>query len=138
VHVNRRRKSMHSSRYLTLLVAAVAALAVSSATLASGGLSGTYKTTITSPAQLKGTWALAFAKRGTYMVALNGQSVARGSYSTTATTITFTRERGSGCTGAGTYAWKQSGKTVTFTRKREASSCEARAAVLAHRFTQVG
>jgi hypothetical protein len=69
---------------------------------------------------------------------LNGQQVARGSYSSTAKTITFSRERGSGCTGVGTYAWRKSGKTMTFTRKREASSCQARAAVLAHRFTQVG
>ena len=128
---------MHSSGYRTLLVAAVATLALSSVALASGGLSGTYKTTIKSPAQLKGTWALALAKGGTYTVALNGQRVARGSYSSTAKTITFVRETGSGCTGSGTYAWTKSGKTMTFTRKREASSCQARAAVLAHSFTQV-
>ena len=129
---------MHSSRYRTLLVAAAAtALAVSSAALASGGLSGTYQTNIKSPAQLKGTWALTFAKGGTYTIRLNGQPLARGSYSTTATTTTFARERGSGCTGVGTYAWKKSGKTVTFVRKRESSSCQARATVLSHRFTQV-
>jgi hypothetical protein len=129
---------MHSSRYRTLLVAAVAALALSSVALASGGLSGTYKTTIKSPADLKGTWALALAKGGTYTVTMSGHPVARGTYSSTATTITFLRERGSGCNGVGTYGWKRSGKTVTFVRKREASSCQGRAAVLAHRFTQVG
>jgi hypothetical protein len=129
---------MHSSRYRTLLVAAVAALAISSVALASGGLSGTYRTTIKSPAELKGTWSLALAKGGTYTVTWNGQRVARGSYSSTPTTITLMRERGSGCTGTGTYGWKRSGKTVTFVRKRESSSCQARAAVLAHRFTQVG
>jgi hypothetical protein len=53
-------------------------------------------------------------------------------------TITFARERGSACTGAGTYAWKKAGKVVTFVRKRESASCQARAVVLAHRFTQVG
>jgi len=137
VNINRRRKSMRSSPYLALLVVAVAALAISSAAVASGGLPGTYQTTIKSPAQLKGTWALTFAKGGAYTVRLNGQTVARGSYSTTATTLTFLRERGSGCIGTGTYAWKKSGKTVTFTRKRESSSCQARATVLAHRFTQV-
>ena len=119
---------MHSSRYRALVVAALAALAVSSVALAAGGLSGTYTTTIKSPAQLKGKWALTLAKGGTYTVAVNGQPVARGRYSSTATTITFDRERGSGCTGAGTYAWKKSGKTVTFTRKRESASCQARAA----------
>jgi len=128
---------MHWSRYRSLLLAAVAALALSSVALAAGGLSGTYKTTINSPAQLKGTWALALARGGRYTVTMSGQPVARGTYSSTSTTITFLRERGSGCNGVGTYAWKRSGKTVTFVRKREAPSCQGRAAVLAHRFTQV-
>jgi hypothetical protein len=138
VHVNRRRKSVNSNRYRTLLVAAVVALVVSAVAGAAGGLSGTYKTTIKSPAQLKGTWALALAKGGKYTVSVNGQSAARGTYSSTATTITFTHERGSGCTGKGTYAWKKSGKTVTFVKQRESASCQARATVLGHRFTQAG
>ena len=122
----------------TLLVTTATALAISAVALASGGLSGTYQTTIKSPAQLKGTWSLTFAKGGKYTVAVNGQPVARGLYSTTGTTVTFVRERGSGCSGAGTYGWRKSGRAMTFTRKRESSSCEARATVLAHRFTQVG
>ena len=128
---------MHSGRYLTLVLVAIAALATSSVALAAGGLPGTYTTTVKSPAQLKGTWNLTLAKGGTYTVALNGETVARGRYTSTATTITLDRERGSGCTGVGTYAWKKSGKTVSFTRKRETASCQARAAVLAHRFTQL-
>jgi hypothetical protein len=128
---------MHSSRYPTLLVAALAALAISSVALAAGGLSGTYTTTVKSPAQLKGKWAITFAKGGSYTVAVDGQTVARGRYTSTATSITLDRERGSGCAGAGTYAWKKSGMHVTFTRKRESASCQARALVLSHRFTQV-
>ncbi len=100
-------------------------------------MSGTYATTIKSPAQLKGKWVLTLAKGGVYTVAVDGQTVARGRYTSTAKTITLDRERGSGCTGAGTYAWKKSGKTMTFTRKRESASCQARALVLGHRFTQV-
>jgi len=68
---------------------------------------------------------------------LGAEVVARGKYTSTAKTITFDREQGSGCTGAGTYTWKKSGKTMTFARKRETSSCQARALVLGHRFTQV-
>ena len=128
---------MHSGRYLTLVLVAIAALATSSVALAAGGLPGTYTTTVKSPAQLKGTWNLTLAKGGTYTVALNGETVARGRYTSTATTITLDRERGSGCTGVGTYAWKKSGKTMTFVRKRESTSCQARATVLGHRFTQV-
>ena len=115
----------------------VLALGVSSVALAAGGLAGTYTTTLKSPAELKGAWKLTLAQGGSYVVALNGQNVARGRYSSTATTITFDRERGSGCTGAGTYAWKKSGKYVTFVRKHESSSCKGRAIVFTHRFTQV-
>ena len=119
-------------------VAGVAALVLGvSVAAAGGGLPGTYTTTISSPAQLKGKWSLTFAKGGAYSVRLNGEVLARGKYTATAKTITFDREQGSGCTGAGTYAWKKSGKRMTFARKRETLSCQARAAVLGHRFTQV-
>jgi len=119
------------------LVVAIAMLAASSVALAAGGLVGTYSTTVKSPAQLKGKWAITFAKGGSYAVTFGAETVARGRYTSTATTITLDRERGSSCTGAGTYAWKRSGKTVTFTKKRESASCQARALVLSHRFTQV-
>ena len=119
------------------LAVGVALLATCSVALASSGLAGTYSTTVKSPAQLKGKWAITFARGGTYAVTLNGETMARGRYTSTATTVTLDRERGSACTGAGTYAWKRSGKTVTFTKKRESASCQARALVLAHRFTQV-
>ena len=112
-------------------------LGVCSVAAAAGGLAGTYTTTVKSPAELKGKWAITYAKNGTYAVAVNGETVARGRYSATPKTITLFGERGSGCIGAGTYAWTKSGKTVTFTRKRESASCQARALVLSHRFTQV-
>jgi hypothetical protein len=122
-------------RIPALLAALVAAVVMSSVAFAAGGLSGTYTTTIKSPAQLKGKWSLTLKKGGTYMVAMNGKALARGTYSATATTITL-REP-TGCGGSGTYAWKRSGKTMSFTRTRESTSCQVRAAVLAHRFTQV-
>jgi len=120
-------------------LAGVAALmlGVCSVAVAAGGLAGTYTTTISSPAQLKGKWSLILVKGGAYSVKRDGELVARGKYTSTAKTITFDREQGSGCTGAGTYAWKKSGKTMTFARKRETSSCQARALILGHRFTQV-
>ena len=124
------------SRALLLSLATAAALAVSSVALAGGGLSGKYVTTIKSPAQLKGKWAITFAKGGTYTVARNGETLARGRYASTANTITLDREQGSPCTGAGTYAWKKSGKTLTFAKKQESASCQVRAIVLLHRFTQ--
>ncbi len=125
------------SKRLAGAAVVILALAFSSVALAAGGLSGAYATTIKGPAQLEGKWVLTLAKGGVYKVAIDGQTVARGRYTSTAKTITLFGERGSGCIGAGTYAWKKSGKTVTFTRKRESASCQARALVLSHRFTQV-
>jgi hypothetical protein len=123
----------------TELVACIAVviltLGVSSVALAAGGVVGTYTTTIKSPPQLKGTWSLMLMKGGVYKVALNGEALARGTYSATATTITLREPNG--CGGNGTYAWKKSGKTMAFIRKRESPSCPERAAVLAHPFTQV-
>ena len=128
---------MKLSMRFMLAAAAVGALVVSSVALASGSVVGTYSTTISKPSELKGKWTLALDKGGSYTVMLNGDAVARGKYSATASTITFVRETGSPCKGAGTYAWKRSATTLTFTRKREAGSCQARAIVFAHRFTQV-
>jgi hypothetical protein len=122
-------------RLLFLAALAVGVMAFSSIALASGGLAGKYTTTIQSPAQLKGKWVLTLAKSGTFTVAFKGQIGARGQYSVNAKTITFREPKG--CGGSGTYGWKKSGKTLTFVRKREASACQMRAAVLAHRFTQV-
>jgi hypothetical protein len=132
-----RRFAMRPSRRWLLAAAVVGALLLSSVALASGGVVGTYTTTITKPNELKGKWTIQFAKGTSYTVALNGKVVARGKYAATATTVTFVREAGSGCSGQGTYAWKRSGSSMTFVRKREARSCGGRAAILAHRFTQV-
>ena len=130
LHVERRRS-------LVVVVAAVAAaIAVSSVALAAGGVAGTYAATIKNSNHLNGKWVLVL-KGGTYTVAQNGNTLARGKYSATATTITFAREPASGCAGSGTYAWKKSGKTITFVRMREHPSCQARAEILGRRFTQV-
>ncbi len=130
LHVERRRS-------LVVAVAAVAAaIAVSSVALAAGGVAGTYAATIKNSNHLNGKWVLGL-KGGTYTVAQNGNTLARGKYSATATTITFAREPASGCAGSGTYAWKKSGKTIAFVRMREHPSCQARAEILDRRFTQV-
>jgi hypothetical protein len=121
---------------VVLAGAAALLLGISTVAVAAGGLAGTYTTTVSSPAQLKGKWSLTLTKGGAYSVKWNGEVVARGMYTSTPKTITLYREQGSGCTGAGTYAWKRSGKAMTFVRKRETSSCQARALVLGHRFTQ--
>jgi hypothetical protein len=120
-----------------IAVTVLAALAASSVALAGGTLTGKYAATIKSPSEIRGKWVLTLAKGGTYTVAMNGKALARGKYSATAKTITFRERASNGCGGSGTYAWKKSGTTLRFIRKREAASCQARAVVLSHRFTQV-
>jgi hypothetical protein len=128
---------MRLSTRLVPAAAVVGALVVSSVALASGSVVGTYTATITKSNHLNGKWVLVLTKGGTYTIAQNGNTLVRGKYAATATTITFPREPASGCTGSGTYAWKRSGKTMTFVVKREPASCQARAEVLGHRFTQL-
>jgi hypothetical protein len=114
----------------------ILAFSASSFAVAAGGVAGTYTATVKSPSEIKGKWTLTLAKGGTYTATLNGEDRARGKYSATATTITLREPSASGCGGTGTYAWKRSGKTMTFTRKREVPACQARALVFAHPFTQ--
>ena len=129
---------MTTSKRSVLAAAALGALVASSFALASGGVVGTYTTTITKSNHLNGKWVLVLGRAGTYTVSQNGNRLVRGTYMATANTITFAREPASGCTGAGTYAWKRSGRTMTFVVKREPASCSARAEILgSHRFTQV-
>ena len=121
---------------LAIVAVGVVAVAASSLALAEGTLNGKYATTIKSPPDLKGTWVLNFQKGGTYTVALNGKALARGKYSATARTITLREPAANGCGGSGKYTWRKSGKRLRFTRITESPKCAARAAVLAHTFSQ--
>ena len=56
--------------------------------LASGSLSGTYRTTVTTPASLKGTWSFKFA-HGRDSQLLNGKEVANGTYTISGSTVKF-------------------------------------------------
>jgi hypothetical protein len=131
---------MRASKRFGLVVAVVGvALAASSVALAGGTLPGTYTTKIASPAQFKGTWTLKLAGSGRYKVIDSGQLLVQGTYTTTASTVTFGHEKGQGaCAAAGVYAWKRSGKTLRFTRTSDGASCTGRKGVLAHTFTLSG
>jgi hypothetical protein len=120
---------------IALLV--VAALASASVALAGSTLPGKYTTTIKTPVEFKGTWALNFAKGGTYTVATNGRVFVRGKYSTTGSRITFGQETGEGaCPKSGKYTWTKSGRTLKFTRISDAAACSGRKAILTRTFTQ--
>jgi len=116
---------------LAIVVVAVAALALalSPGASAAGALSGKYRGTISS-GFLKGTWTITFNKsKKTYKVvgpfgSLTGHNRYSGSQ------ITFYKESaGTICPGAGTYRYRLTGRTLKFTKVREA--CNPRAIVTA-------
>jgi hypothetical protein len=125
-------------RRLGMLAAVVAAAALPAPALAADGPPpGTYKAKIAAPAQLKGTWALAFAKNGTYTIARNGKIVVRGHDLSIAPQMQFYKETGPlACKALGFYNFKRSGKTLTFEQLND-KKCAGRALVLSHRFTLV-
>jgi hypothetical protein len=103
IHPHRpdRRTGRHRTRPVLALVVLGACLTLaacgssasnstSTATLglASGSLSGTYRTTVTTPASLKGTWSFRFAD-GRDSQLLNGNEVANGTYTISGSTVKF-------------------------------------------------
>jgi hypothetical protein len=126
-------------RQFAIAAAITAALVLATVALAAGTLAGKYTAKIASPASLKGTWVLNFAKGGTYTVSDNGHTVIHGKYSTTTgSKLSLSHESGpAACTSIGKYSWKRTGKTLKFTRIRD-SACVGRSGVLSHTFTQTG
>ena len=106
---------------------------------ADGTLAGKYRTTIKTPAELKGTWILTLTKRGAYAVVDNGRLLVRGRYSTTGSKIIFGHETGDGaCAKSGTYTWKKTAGTLKFTRVSDSPLCSGRAGLLAHTLRSSG
>jgi hypothetical protein len=141
VHENTTRVAAGAlSRMKGLAIAAITAVALIAAptALAGSGLPGQYRTSIASPAQLKGTWVIRFAAVGTYTVVDDGHVLVRGRYSTSGSKITFGHETGDGaCAATGTYTWKRSGASLRFARMHDGAACIGRVGILAHRFTLV-
>jgi hypothetical protein len=130
-------------------LARIAALAITLAALttavalASGGLSGTFKTKIKGDSalggHLNGTWTITF-KNGTYKVTDDGHPITSGKYAITGSNITFKGEHGANsCPKTGKYKFKLEDKTLKFTKISDSNSsqCAGRVGVLAHTFTKV-
>jgi hypothetical protein len=152
-------------RYLAVIVSILSLALVTPIALASGSLSGTYQTTVTTPTSLKGTWSFKFA-HGRDSQLLDGKEVANGTYTISDTTIKFaeptmpegaTAPSSSGtsttpsagapagastgstnataCKTPGTYKFTISGETLTF--KKISDPCNTvRAELLSHKFTK--
>ena len=108
-----------------VLAATTAAIA-----MASGGPSGTYKTTITSPSYLKGTYRITFTP-GHWSV--HGPITSSGSDKVSGSKITI---HGTGlCTSAGVYRFKLTSRTVKFTKISD--PCVRASLITAHTWTKV-
>jgi hypothetical protein len=115
-------------------VVAAMALPLPSLALADGPPAGKYTARITTPPELKGTWALSFAKAGTYTITQAGKVVVRGHDLSIGPQMQFYKETGSkACKAIGFYDWKRAGKTLTFAKLSD-PKCAGRAFVLAHSF----
>jgi hypothetical protein len=116
-----------------LLVASFAILLVGAAlAVAKGGLSGTFKTTLSGgPPALNGKWQLKFSGPH-FAIRRNGTKVVQGRVNYGAGKLTLTDTSGSyACSGAhrkGTYRYKLSAGSLTFTVVKD--SCSGRKAVM--------
>src|SRR5947209_8761739 len=107
-----------AQRLLLMSGLVLALLAVSSAALAAGGLSGTYKTRVTGKtgplAAFNGRWAVTF-KTGKYTFKHNGAFAVRGKDKISGSTITVNdtsaaRNTPYRCPSPGKYRFKLTGK----------------------------
>ena len=125
---------------LAIAAAIVAGLALSSAAVAAGTLSGTYKTKVHTTAlggQLNGTWTIKF-KTGAYTVTDAGKVVIHGKYTIKSGKISLTDKSGPDkCPGTGVYKFKLTGKALKFTKVSDKPACIGRQTVLAGNFTKV-
>ncbi len=120
---------------LAIVASAVAALALSTAAAASAKITGKYRTTITKPASVKGTWTLDFKPNGSVTVTLNGKPTpnhpsVKGS--------TLTTPGGKQCRSVGTYKIKLTGNALTFTVIKDSCKVGRKLILPGHAFTKVG
>jgi hypothetical protein len=115
---------------LTVAVVLTAALALAPASLASGGLTGKYKSV-----QSGGTWVLKFASGGTFKGFNNGQLAVSGTDTVSGSHITF-KDGSAVCAGkAGKYTFTKTATKQTFTKVSD--PCTQRAHVLVHTWTKI-
>ena len=119
---------------LAVAVSIVAVMAFAGAALASATFTGTYRTTITTPAAVKGTWTLDFKANGSVTVSHNGQVTAnhpsvKGS--------TLTAPGGQNCPTVGTYKIKRAGNKLTFTVIKDTCTMGRKLILPGHTWTKV-
>ncbi len=108
--------------------------------LASSGLSGRFRTTISSPASIKGVWTISFYGHHQDSDYLNGKKVASGTYTSSGSTISFAqRQAPTGqkqCLTPGKYRFTLNGGQLTFAKISDPCN-PIRSKLLSHRFSQL-
>ena len=122
------------------VTAVLAALVLCSVALASTPLSGAFNGNVGGSAlggKLKGLWTLTFSAPN-YTVAFAGTVVVHGTYTLSASKVTFSDKSGKdACPGKGVYTYKLQATTLTFKRVSDTNAkCAGRRAVLAATFTK--
>jgi hypothetical protein len=102
---------------LAVAVVIVVGMASAGEALASATISGTYRTTITKPASVEGTWTLDFKANGSVTVSLDGKVT--GNHPSVKGS-TLTAPGGHSCPTVGTYKIKLTGKKLKFTVIKDA------------------
>ena len=118
---------------LSIAMAAVAALAFATASIASPTLTGKYSAAITKPASVKGTWTVDFMAHGSVVITHNGQSKKaqlKGS--------TLTVPRGKSCSTVGTYKVRIKGNKLTFTVIKDPCKAGRKLVLPGRTFIKVG
>ena len=116
-------------RVLQIGVLAIVLTATAAAAAGASGLSGTYKTKITSPSYLAGTYRITFT-RGRWSV--RGPITTSGTDSISGHKITI---HGTGpCKSPGTYTFKLGRSTVKFTKVSD--PCPRASLITAHTWTR--
>jgi hypothetical protein len=125
-----------------LAAGAALALGMAPAAVATGTLSGKWRTTISGTKQLggalNGTWVIRFAA-GTFQTFDNGRPVTRGMNAFKGNVITFIDSPGPyECATKGEYKFTLKGKRLRFKRVHDSQSgiCIARVIILSHAFTK--
>lgn len=129
---------------LTMLAAVLLTLAPVPFALAAAG-PGKYETKLTGKGAntehgaLDGTWTLDLANpiSGPLKLTWNGHLKGGGKYAISGSTITLAPKKGGACKTTAKYAFKLSGRTLTFTPIKD--TCSVRRDVLTHGpWTQIG
>ena len=129
-----------SKRVIAALLPVLIALCAVPVALANSGLSGRFRTTIASPASIKGVWTISFYGNHQDSDYLNGSKIASGTYTSSGSVISFAQRTAPAgqkqCSTPGKYKFALNGTHLKFTKISDPSNL-IRSELLSHQFTKL-